>query len=44
MASQIQSIVGKGIPNLLIADDLLKFLRILIISSKISYPFPFTEW
>jgi len=33
MASPIQTVVGKGIPNSLIAEGLLKILRDLISSS-----------
>jgi len=42
MASPTQIVVGKGIPNMLIAEDLLKILRELttIIFTKILYQFP----
>jgi len=46
MASPTQTVVGKGIPNLLIAEGLLKILRDfgLAFPSKISNQFPFVEW
>jgi len=46
MASSTQTVVGKGIPNLLIAEDLLKILRDLIppIPTRISYQFSLIEW
>jgi len=46
MASLIQTVVDKGIPNPLIAENLLKILRDLIsrISTIILYQFPFMKW
>jgi len=46
MACPTQMVVGKGIPNPLIAEGLLKILRDLVPSSpsKISYQFSPTEW
>ena len=46
MASLTQMVVGKGIPNQLIAESLLKILRELIslIPTKMSYHFSSMEW
>jgi len=47
MASPTQTVVGKGISNPLIAEDLLKILRNLFpfdSLSKITYQFPSMEW
>jgi len=46
MASPTQTVVGKGKPNLLIDEDLLKILKDLISfdSSRIIYQFPPMEW
>jgi len=38
MASPTQTVVGKGIPNLLIAEGLLKILRDLVPSSPPKSP------
>jgi len=45
MASPTQTVVGKGTPNPLIAEDLLKILSGLgsTLSSKIPYQFSSTE-
>ena len=47
MASPTQTVVGKGISNPLIAEDLLKILRDLFpfdFLSKITYQFSSIEW
>ena len=47
MTSPTQTIVGKGIPNPLIAEDLLKILRGMFpvdSLSKITYQFSSIEW
>ena len=46
MASPTQTVDGKGLPNPLIAEDLLKILRELIPfdSSRILYQFSSIEW
>jgi len=46
MASPTQTVVGKGIPNPLIAEGLLKILRGLdpVFPFKILYQFPSMEW
>ena len=46
MASPNQTVVDKGLPNPLIAEDLLKILRDLISfdSSRILYQFPSMKW
>jgi len=46
MTSLTQMVVGKGLPNLLIAEDLLRILRDLIPfgSFRILYQFPSMEW
>jgi len=46
MASSTQTVVGKCIPNALIAEGLLKILRDLIppIPTKIPYQFSLMEW
>ena len=46
MASPTQTVVGKGTPNPLIAEGLLKILSGLgpTLSSKIPYQFSYTEW
>jgi len=46
MASPTQTVVGKGKPNPLITEGLLKILRELILSNptKILYQFPQMEW
>jgi len=46
MASPTQMVVGKGKPNMLIAEDLLKILKELVPHNltKILFQFPFMEW
>jgi len=47
MANLTQTVVSKGVPNPLTAEDLLKILRDLFpfdSLSKITYQFPSMEW
>ena len=46
MTIPTQTVIGKGIPNPLTAEDLLKILSDLILfdSSKILYQIPPMEW
>jgi len=44
MASPTQTVVGKSIPNLLIAEDLLKILRDLILLIPTRIPYQFSSW